>query len=350
VTPQKKVIENLPQFYKNLFSGRSNISEDFWVKREKDEVLFKTAVARFNSGFLGGIMVIGDRNSGKSAFCRNIASKLFKKDKVLHVFPNPKGSSQISDFVFELEKVSGIRGSIEEIMDSLPRGTVFVIHDLELWWERSSEGWDVVRMIIKLINEYSDKLLFVANMNEYAFELMNKMLNLQNEFISIIPLRPFDSEELQEMIIRRHRSSGLKFILNKHEEDGLSEIRMASLFNKYFDYSEGNPGTALSAWMGNITKVTKENIYIKQPHIPDTRVLAEMDEDWKIILVQLILHKWLTFDRLKNVFHSNDSQTKYIVSSLLRVGLIMEVNEEIFLVNSFVRQHLINVFKKEGLL
>ena len=30
---------------------------------------------------LGGIMIIGDRNSGKTAFCRNIAVKLFKKDK-----------------------------------------------------------------------------------------------------------------------------------------------------------------------------------------------------------------------------------------------------------------------------
>jgi len=350
VVPKKKVIDNLPQFYKNLFSGRSNISEDFWVKRDKDEVLFRTAVARYHSGFLGGIMIIGDRNSGKSAFSRNIASKLFKKDKVLNILPNPKGSSQVVDFIIELEKASNIRGSLEEIMDSLPRGTVFIIHDVELWWERSPEGWEVIRLLLKLINEYSNKFLFVANMNEYAFELMNKVVDLQNEFISIIPLRPFDSEELQEMIIRRHRSSGLKFIMNKHEEDDFSEIKMASLFNKYFDYSEGNPGTSLKAWMGNITKATKENIYIRPPHLPDTRVLAEMDEDWKIILVQLILHKWLTFDRIKKVFHSDDAQTKYVISSLLRVGLIRQINEEIYLVNSYVRPHLISVFKKEGLL
>lgn len=350
VAPKKKVIDNLPQFYKNLFSGRSNISEDFWVKREKDELLFRTATTRYNSGFQGGIMVIGDRNSGKSAFCRNITSKLFKKDKIFHIYPNPKGSSQISDFVFELERASNIRGSLEEIMASLPRGAVFIIHDVELWWERSPEGWDVVNLIIRLINEYSYKFLFVANMNEYAFELMNKVAGLQNEFISVIPLRPFDSEELQEMVIRRHRSSGLKFILNKHEEDDFSEIKMASLFNKYFDYSEGNPGTALKAWMGNITKVTKDNIYISPPHLPDTRVLADMDENWKIILVQLILHKWLTFERIKKVFHSNDSQTSHIISSLLRVGLIREINDEIFLVNSYVRPHLISVFKKEGLL
>ncbi len=149
--------------------------------------------------------------------------------------------------------------------NAVPQGTVLIIHDLELWWERSVEGWEVVRLVIDMINDYSQKIMFVVNMNPYAFELMNKLVNLQDVFISVIPLMPFDSKEIQEIILRRHHSSGMEFVLNKREEDDLSEIRMASLFNKYFNYSEGNPGTALKSWLVNIVRVSEKRIYIHPP-------------------------------------------------------------------------------------
>ncbi|HEY9114076.1 MAG TPA: hypothetical protein VIN10_05210 [Bacteroidales bacterium] len=350
VNPKKKVVDLLPQYYKNLFSGRSNISEDFWVKRPKDEELFKTAVRRYQLGYKGGIMLLGDRNSGKSAFCSNIAKKLFKKDKVHHIYPLPNGSSSADDFMAELRKAINETGDIEEIMATLPQGTVFIIHDLELWWERSNLGWDVVKLLSKIINEYSSKILFVVNMNNYAFELMNKIVNLQNEFISVITLMPFDSKELQEMIIRRHRSSGMKFILVKKHENDMSAIQMASLFNKYFDYSEGNPGSALKAWMGNISKVSADTLHIVPPHIPDSRILADMDENWKIVLVQIILHKWMTKEKIKKIFNLDEEKAQNVISSLLRTGLVNKRNEDIYTLNTYISSQLIRVFKKEGLL
>ncbi len=87
VSPDEKVIYELPQFYKNLFSGRSSIGEDFWIEREKDEDLFHKGAMRINSGHKGGIMIVGERNSGKTAFCRHVAGRFFKKDKVYHIFP-----------------------------------------------------------------------------------------------------------------------------------------------------------------------------------------------------------------------------------------------------------------------
>jgi len=350
IIPGNKVIDMLPQFYKNLFSGRSNITEDFWISRNKDEELFRTAFKRYKSGYRGGIMIIGERNSGKTAFCLNIASKLFKKDEIYHLFPIPQGSSNVFDFVSEFNKVTQTTGSIEENMESLPQDSVFIIHDLELWWERSSEGWDVVRLLCRLINDYSRKFLFVVNMNPFSFELMNKVIDIQNEFISVIHLRPFDSLELKELINRRHHSSGLKFVLNRKEEDELSEIQMARLFNKYFDYSEGNPGTTLKAWIANIEKVAGNKIFIQQPQLPDSRVLSEIDDDWKVLLIEMTLHKRLTYEGIKKILFADDARTRSVVGTLQRIGLIEERSEGIYMVNDFTGPHLTRVLKKEGLI
>ncbi|MBE0648818.1 MAG: amino acid permease [Bacteroidales bacterium] len=350
VSPKEKVTDLLPQFYKNLFSGQSTISEDFWISRKKDEEVFRTAVRRYQSGIPGGIMIIGGRNSGKTTFCKNITGKLFPKEKVYHLFPLPEGSANPSEFVDEFRRVTKTQGNLNEILESLSQDSVFIIHDVECWWERSTEGWGVVRLLIDLINNYGNKFLFVLNMNTFAFEFINKLIDLQNEFISVIPLRPLDSMELKEMIIRRQRSSSMKFILHKKEEGELSEIEMARLFNRYFDYSEGNPGTALKAWIGNIVRISDHKIHIRPPYIPDTRILSEMDDDWKVVLVQMIVHKWLTYERIQKIFQSDEAWTRAIIGSLSRAGLIEKMKEDLYMVNGFVEPHLMRTFKREGLL
>jgi amino acid transporter len=350
VSPNEQVIDRLPQYYKNLFSGRSSISEDFWISRQKDEDMFRTAINRINSGYKGGIMIIGDRNSGKTTFCRYTTDKLFGKERINHLFPISTGSTQVSDFIAELSKTTGTQGNLHEIMDAQNPGSVFVIHDLELWWERSLDGCEVIKLLINLIKEYSKRFIFVVNLNPFAFDLINKMVSLQEVFISIIHLEPFDSKEIQEMIMRRHRSSGLKFILKKNEEEGLSDISIANLFNKYFNFSEGNPGTALKAWLVNIIKISEKGIIMRYPHLPDMKVLSEIDDDWKAFLIQLILHKRLTFSRFDKIFGQDEARTHGIISALLRTGLIEERSEDLFIVNTFIEPYLIRSLKREELL
>ncbi|MCB9016669.1 MAG: amino acid permease [Lentimicrobiaceae bacterium] len=350
VSPEQKILNKLPQYYRNLFSCQSSINEDFWIKREKDEALFKTALRRYQTGNYGGIIIIGEQNSGKTAFCRNITGKLFRKEKAFHLFPLQEGSSIINDFLNELQKVTNIQGSLSEIIENLPAESTIIIHDLELWWNRSESGWETVEFIAKTINQYSSKVLFVVNTNPHAFNLMNKVINLQNEFIQVIPLMPFDSRDLQEMIMRRHRSSGLRFKIGSHEEEQLSEIRAARLFNKYFDYSEGNPGTALLGWMSNIQKINDQTILIQQPHIPEIRVLSEMNDDWKTLLVQIIIHKRLTRNRIAGIFHSDEAKSDEIINSLWRTGLIEQRQKDIFVINHYIEPHLLKVFKAEHLL
>ncbi|MCU0472318.1 MAG: amino acid permease [Bacteroidales bacterium] len=350
INPKEKVIEKLPQYYKKLFSGRSSIGEDFWISRETDEEMFRTGVNRIKSGYKGGIVVVGERNSGKTAFCRYTASKLFMKENVYHVFPIYTGSVQVSDFLTELSKTTGTEGNLHEVMEAQSPGSVFVIHDLELWWERSLYGCEVIKVIINLIKEYSKRFIFVANINPYAYDMMNKMVNLQEVFISVIHLKPFDSKEIQEMIIRRHRSSGLKFVLKKSEEENLSEIRMVNLFNKYFNFSEGNPGTALKTWLFNIVKVSGNTIFIRYPSLPDTKILSELDDDWKTVLIQLVLHKRLSYARLNNIFSHDETRINRIISALLRTGLIEERNDDLFIINTYIEPHLIKVLRKEELL
>jgi hypothetical protein len=350
IKPKTGVMDKLPQYYRNLFSGKSTISEDFWIARKQDETIFKTAVQRWRSGYYGGIIIIGDRNTGKTAFCLNLEQTLLKKYKVYQLFPPDHGSVRIEDFLGELTKITQTRGNLEDIMERLPHGSIFIIHDLELWWERSSDGWDVIMLLIQMINQYSRKFLFVANVNPFAFGLMNKIAGLRNVFISEIYLKPFDALELRNMILRRHHSGGLKFVLNKREEDTLTEIGIARLFNKYFSLTGGNPGMTLNAWLANIVKIERGKIYIKFPALPNASILSSIDEDRKLVLIGLILAKRLTFEKIQNILQTDGAGTTRVINSMMRTGLVVERSEGLYVVNEALVPYVISEFKREGLL
>ncbi len=349
VTPRPEVIKALPHYYKNLFSGRSSIGEDFWISRNIELATFDKTIKRFQSGVKGGIMLLGDRNAGKTALCRYVATTRFEEDKVHHIFPLQAGSVSLEDFRAQLQKSTNLSAGITEIFDTLPYGSVVVINDLELWWERSEQGFGIIYLILDLIAQFDYKCLFIINMNPSAYELINMTYPLEHHFISIIHCQPFNSQDLKEMVMRRHRSSGLKFRIEKKKEENISEIALARLFNRYFDQSDGNPGTVLYQWLGNIEKVSDGTVYIKPPKNIDHQPIENLDDNSVVVLAQLILHKRMPYGKLEKVLGIEPQIAEEIVDSLIRTGVIEERPERILLINPYIEPFVRKVFKRKGL-
>lgn len=349
VTPRPETIKNLPHHYMSLFSGRSSIVDDFWIPRKEEEAQFEKAIRRFRAGVRGAIMLLGERNSGKTALCRYVTRIHFKEDKLHIIFPLQAGSVNRDDFLVQLQKTTRLSGGINEIFDTLPYGSVIVINDLEMWWERSEQGFDFLEMLLELMGRFDYKCLFVINMNPFAYELINGVLKMENHFISIINCRPFTSEELKEMIMRRHRSSGMKFSIRKREEGQISEIALAKLFNRYFDLSDGNPGSVLYQWLSNIEKVSFGNIRIKPPRALDLQPIEELDDDVLIVLVQLTLRKRMKYGDLERILGIEPQVAKEMVNSLSRMGILEERFDKVLLINPYIEPFVRKVLKRRGL-
>lgn len=75
-----------------------------------------------------------------------------------------------------------------------------------------------------------------------------------------------------------------------------------------------------------------------------------MNDDWKTLLVQIIIHKRLTRNRIAGIFHSDEAKSDEIINSLWRTGLIEQRQKDIFVINHYIEPHLLKVFKAEHLL
>lgn len=349
VNPDAEVLHALPQYYVNLFNGKSSINENFWVTRQNEERNFKKALERYYEGHRGGIMLLGDKNMGKTALCKDLIGKFLKNNPVYSIFPSLSGSIEENEFSEIFGKVTQIHGNVLQIANKLEKGSVIIVNDLELLWEKSPGGLKNIQLINRLIDDYSNKLLLIVNLNPFAYRVINQITDLGNHFIEIINIQPFDAEDIKGLIMRRHRSSGLSFGYTKQKNE-LNEIRMAQLFNAYFNYSAGNPGTALNAWLANIQDVNNENLLITKPEIPSTSVIKTLHEDWILLLNLFILHKRMDFYKIRRITAWDDKKIQEIILAMLRSGIIVEKVSGIFIIDPYMQPFLTGVLVDMGVL
>ncbi|WP_299459667.1 amino acid permease [uncultured Microscilla sp.] len=350
ISPKPEVIEALPVYYHQLFTHKNTFGDDFWVGRKSELEQAQKAINRFKDGFGGALMITGDYNSGRTFLSQHIAEQYFSKRFVHYIAPPAYGSIDVTDFKRAFENGVGIEGEYPEIFAELSLNTVLVFNDLELWWERSPNGWQVLEMLLDLLDTYSEQCFFILNINQYSLRFINMVKKIENYFLTTINCAPFNAEALKDIILFRHRSSPITFEWKGIAEKDMTEWKYARLMSKYFDYSQGNVGIALQVWISHIEKVDGEVLVIREPSKPNTEILGQLPEDWLIWIVQFILHKHLTLDRLLRITMEDERVVYNRVKVLKRAGIIKETNNNVLKINPYLEHHLIQELTKTGVI
>jgi hypothetical protein len=340
ISIKPEVDAKLPFFYRQLFIRKQYYLNELWTGREKELREAERAVTRSLSGISGAIMVTGDHHSGKTFFSQYFVSKFYPGANVFTLTPPYAGSTDVNLFKKSLENIFETSGSYYKIFNSLPEKTVLIVDDLALWWEQTGQGYGVVAQLIDLIDKYSNRCLFVINLNRFSYELMRRMHPIENYFLSIIELQPFTAEELQEIIMKRHNTLNLKLRMRERLRDNLRPWDYAKLFSKYFTVSGGNVGVALQSWLANIEEVKDDTLYIGMPHQPDLSTFDALKPGWFLIIIQLMLHKRANLRKLARICRDTPQEIKENIDILFRSGIIVEKTPGVYELNTMFYPHL----------
>ncbi len=350
VTLSPEIGHKLPVYYSRLFIRKQYYLNEFWVGRKRELAEAAKGLRRYLEKFNGGLLILGDNNSGKTFFAQYFVNKYYQDATIYNVTPPYGGSANVQIFKQSLENTFEIKGSYYRIFKSLPEKSVLIIDDLSLWWEKSANGSEVIDQIKDLISKYSSKCLFVVLLQKHSFELINRMSSIENYFINTIELQAFNSEELQQIVLARHQSGGMKIKLANSLREHLRPWDYARLFAKYFTYSKGNAGVVLTAWLANITDIEKDYITIAAPKVPDLTVLENLKPEWYLLLLQLILHKRANLRKLSRISLESIQEMKAKIESLKRSGLVVEMQPGIFEINNYLYPHIKNILIEKEML
>ncbi len=349
-SPDSEVINTLPRYYKQLFSGESSISSQFLVSKktliDRAERIYK----RYKEGFSGALLIKGEPRSGKTALSRNIAHSYFDAENVFWVNPKSGGSINPEHFNKALAEGTNRSGSVEQIIKGLAPHSTVIINDLEMWWERSASGFQIIDIILNLIDTFGKKVFFILNINSFSYRLINNIQNIEKSFVGVINVEPFNAKEIETAILHRHSSTGLNFVYQNRLEDQMSDIRKAGIFNDIFKYSVGSIGVSLLSWLIMIEDFTNDTIELKKLPKLDWEILLSVENEWNIWLTQFVLHKELTIARLRRIFNSTEKSTKQTIEALQRSGFVVKGPNNSLRINPFIEHLFVNQFSRMGMI
>lgn len=340
------VIDQLPYYYVNLFTDDAGASQEFRVVMQEETERGIRAIERFKYGQAGLVIVTGDRGSGKSSLARYLVEKHFDKQDIWRVRSPLACCADVKDFEDQLKEFAGGRGSLERRLDELSGKKVVFIDDLELWWERSSNGTLVIDRMLDLQGMYGSQLLVVVTVNRYALRLLEQLTQLNSWVSELIYCQPFDAGELKEMIMTRHQAGGMRFVFDNREEEELPDWIYARYFNQLFNCTGGNPGVAAQRWLSGISSVEGTRIRIERPVQVELDAVGHLsDSEWLVVL-QLVVHRRLSVDGLSRLLNVRTDRMEVIVRQLLRNGVLVENTTGVYMLQPYMEQALIPNLKK----
>jgi len=340
VTPSEEVLNQLPFYYRQLFLQKFNFKSEFWVNRQKEIAIMERAISRYTQGSPGGVLIRGDRSSGKTFFINYISTNLYPGHPVYALNSPPAGSADPKTFLKTLRESTGLEGTAHRIFSSLEEDSLIVIDDLELWWEKSENGSAVVQLIGELIRKYGHKCLFITTVTTDSYRVINQMTGIDSCFLSVVDLQPFNARAISEALMFRHQSSELEIRRTYKRNSRLSRTAQAKLFAHYFNYTKGNIGASLLAWISNITDVQGNILFIRQPHLPDHSMLEQLSPEIMVYLSQFIFHKRLDIPKLQRITMDSPADVKKQLLFLKQAGLINERAGHIYELNRYLYIHL----------
>ncbi|MEZ5198885.1 MAG: hypothetical protein R2764_21660 [Bacteroidales bacterium] len=336
VSPNEKVLKELPFYYQQLFLSKYNFQSEFWQGRKNALMEAKKAYQRYNNGYKGALVIKGERRSGKSFFANYLVSEVFSAKNKYIVYPPLAGSIDPKVFLKTINETLKIEGSFDTVFSNLPGNSLIIFDDLELWWEKSENGMVVIDLLSEIIKHHCQKHIFILVATQESYKVMNELAQLDSLSLNTIQLEPFNSKEIQEMILFRHRTSDLNLKMDKSTNRGYTLSKQARFFLKIFQSSGGNVGAALLSWIASISEFRDGTIYLEPPQNTSFSVFDDLNPEIKLYLTLLILHKRLTIEKLKHITLDSETDIKENIQFLKRSGVVIELAGNIFEIDRFM--------------
>ena len=350
VSPQKSVTDKLPLYYNHLFLHGQMIDPELSLLRKRDRQMMEEAIHLYKSVRSGAILITGEPGSGKSLLSKMMARQYVDLENIHFVDPPSEGSVNPKVFEQAIKKSMKYYGDFSTIFERMGKDAVIIFNDLELWWERSDQGYEVIERVVEMVDSFGDQCLFIFNMGIDCFGFINQLNAFGDTFIKIIEIEPYNTEQIKEIILKRHNSSRLKFSLSDIQEDKMGNLEIARLFGQIFSVSKGNIGAALQSWIAGMDEIEEDGeIKMKLLKKPSVDCLNDLDADKTILLAQILLHRSLSMERLKRIVRMAEKKVSSELGLLKRAGIVME-SAGLLKINRYVLPHLREALKEDQII
>ena len=280
LTDFQQRVDKLPLIYKRLFDPEIETQERFYVPPVSLGTTFEEAYSHWNSGQFANMAIIGENDSGKSAFARHAAKRFLGDCNIIDI-PVAQGTTTVDGLCEAIAAAFGWQKAVppETIVERMAKRTsktVCMIEPLEHLYMKEIDGFQALNTMFWILSHAPKNVFWVVSANRYAWDYLNKVVGAADYFTHVGFSDRLGDENVRKVIDLRHQSSGYDCVFDPPK--GVEKTRayrkllndpvaiQTFLSDRYFgrlaEIANGNPGLALLFWLQSIKNITDTEIII----------------------------------------------------------------------------------------
>ncbi|MEL7449707.1 MAG: hypothetical protein AAFN78_10890 [Pseudomonadota bacterium] len=247
----------LPVVYRRIFTFYPLDDETLLAGREQDLTWLRKQLLLWRRGRASAIVLSSAPGSGLTSFLNVAQRTCLRGCNVTEVEIHERETSeqvvtvllaQALGLTTGEEPPDNLRALADRIMAREETGAVNVciVDRLEHLMLRRIGGMDLLGRLLRLFSATDSRVFWIGTVSDFAWQLLGKSEPLALGLVQYRKMAPYDRPAVEEVIIKRHRRSGLPLVFDppaiitpffrrKLRKAGSDEERQAMLQAEYFD-------------------------------------------------------------------------------------------------------------------
>jgi len=347
VRHRRHAVETIPSVYRRLFRPVPVDIPDFYIERSALEETCLEGVRRWLRGESCSLLLYGDRGAGKRTLMQHLLPLVVRQ----RIEPLDENQIETIHFGERLTEEPEICRALSPLIDGPPaynfqtladeihgsdQKKVAGIADLLSLFHRTGPGLDRLEQFLQFVSATSDDIFWMFGLEEATAEFLDTAIGLYDYFSYNERLEPFDSGEIERMILTRHRVSGFDLEFERPERRFIDRVRhpiaageasrhpRRAYFERLGRLSGGNPMLALVYWLESVQPDPGESSQFRVEPLPEEEIdiLPPLSLEQKMIVASLVRHGYISIRALAEVFRAKPEEMRVELEHLERLGFV----------------------------
>ena len=358
-------IAKLPFVYQRLFKVEPLSEERFFEGRTLELAKLDSAYANWIKEYFASTVLVGEKGSGATSII-NIFLKKKKSDFEIFRTTSKNILYDENEFIkyFKSLLKNDQINNLEEIASYLNNSQskkIIIIENIQHLFLRKVNGFKCLKLLFELISKTSRQVFWITTSTLYAWNYLDKTINVNDHFGYVITIRELNYNEVIEIILKRHRVSGYniyfepspKDLIDKNykklPEDAKQEYLRKEYFKNLIKFAKSNISLALLFWLRSTQNVTADTITIKSLNDLDFSFLASLSNEKIFSLNIMLLHDGINEEIHSLIFSQSQKQSRLLLYLLLDDGVIIKDGDN-YLINPLLYRQTVSMLQAKNII
>ncbi len=361
----QSAVEKLPFSYRRLFHPRPLETERFYEPRIEAPAILNKSLEVWRKGNFAATALTAERGGGITSIINLFVKPLEAEFELI--------SFDVIDRIVEPENLVSLIGeklnasdakNLRDLCDKInshPKKRIVVVEKIHNLFIRKVGGFECLKAFYEIITGTNSNVFWIATASIYSWDYFDRTINISDFFAATIKLKELRREQINEIILKRHKVSGYNLRFEPSPKDEQSKKFRRSddrgkqeyLRNEYFadlrKFTQSNISLALLFWPLSTKEVSGDKIVLSSLKDLDFSFMDNLSADQIFALHALTIHESLSVREFSEVFGISLKTSEIRLSGMCNDGILIE-NGGRYEINRALYRQTTELLQKRNLL